>query len=248
MLRSFKELIDYVLAADDGHIGRCRDFLFDDRRWTVRYMVADTGKWIPNKKVLISPISLGEPDWASKLFRVNLTRKQIEQSPDIDSDAPVSREYETSLIEHFGFPPYWVGGGLWGAAAVPNAMIPLKGATLATDDRAQEPEHSLRSVSQVTGYYIEAKDGDIGHVEDFIVNDDTWAIQYIVVDTRNLLPGKKVLVAPDWVKEVRWSDNRMAVDLTREQIEQSPKYDPNAPINREFEERLYDFHGRPKYW
>ena len=249
MLRSTNSMIDYVLAAKDGQIGRCRDFLFDDRRWTIRYMVADTGKWIPNEKVLISPMSLGTPDWASRLFQVKLTMEQIKDRPDLDSNAPVSREYETRWFEHFGLTPYWVGGGLWGSAATPNAAVPLQDAAVATEKEPSNAEHTLRSTQEVTGYRIEARDGDIGHVEDFIVHDDSWTVQYIVVDTRNLLPGgKKVLIAPDWVEDIRWSDNRMVIDLTREQIKDSPEYDPNAPVNRKFEERLYDFYGRPKYW
>jgi hypothetical protein len=106
----------------------------------------------------------------------------------------------------------------------------------------------LRSTQEVLGYYIHASDGDLGHVEDFIVDDDNWTIRYMVVDTRNWLPGKKVLVAPEWITEVSWGESKVYVDLTQDAIKDSPEYDPTETVNRLYEERLYDFYGRPKYW
>jgi hypothetical protein len=247
MMRSVNELSNYVLEAEDGEIGRCKDFLFDDKRWTVRYMVADTGKWLLGRKVLISPISLGEPDWNSRLFAVRLTKKQIEKAPGLDEDAPVSRQYETNWSQYYGWPYYWDGFHTWGAVNYPGALYKekiLENKTIGIDSG---DEH-LRSFHEVMGYHIQANDDEIGHVEDFIIDDVTWTIRFMVVDTRNWLPGRKVLITPTWISSVNWAKRKVRVDLTREQVMGSPEYDPSAPVNREYEARLYDFYGRPKYW
>ncbi len=247
MLRSTKELKGYVLQATDGEIGRCADFLFDDEQWTVRYMVADTGKWIPDKRVLISPISLGEPEWAAKRLSVLLNKDQIENAPPLQNHEPVSRQHERLLLRHYGHPYYWVGSGLWGLGTTPEA---LREHAMTEPEKLSEPDEDphLRSVQEVTDYHISATDGEIGHVEEFVLDDENWVFRYMVVDTRNWLPGQKVLVSPRWVEDLDWSEGTVSVDLTREQIKKSPDYDPSIPINREYETRLYDFYGRPVYW
>lgn len=251
MLRSMEELEGYVLEATDGDIGRCKDFLFDDRAWVVRYMVADTGTWLPGRKVLISPISLGEPDWQSRHFPVMLTKDQIRTSPDLTHDEPVSRQYEAELFSHLGYLPYWGGTRAWGASTVPRRLrvteVEDSSSGVAV---AIEPEGNpnLRSLDEVTGYRIEARDDEVGHVEDLIVGDDEWIIRYMVVDTRNWLPGRKVIVPPQWIEGFDWEQKTARVDLTKEQIENSPEFEPGAAVNREYETRIYDYYGRPVYW
>jgi hypothetical protein len=248
MLRSVKEIYNYVLEAEDGEIGRCKDFLFDGELWTIRYMVADTGKWLPGRKVLISPISLGEPRWINRRFQVKLTKKQIENSPSLDSDAPVSRQFESKWFGYYGYPYYWGGAGVWGIADYPNPLFVQKELEAASEEISDAADSHLRSAIEVTGYHIQATDDEIGHVEDFILDDETWTIRYMVVDTRNWLPGRKVLVAPAWINSIDWSERKVGVALTRKQVKNSPEYDPSAPVNREHEARLYDFYGHPKYW
>jgi hypothetical protein len=252
MLRSSKDLFGYVLSAKDDDIGRCKDFLFDDKWWAVRYMVADTGKWLPKRKVLVSPVSLGQPDWSSHRFPIRLTKEQIESGPPLEHDAPLSRQYEQRYMDHFGFPHYWAGGALWGPSQLP--MVPFEpagageAATVSKTRTRPIGDGILRSMDEVTGYHIQATDDDVGHVEDFIVDDASWAIRYMVVDTRNWLPGRKVIVSPDWVDSVDWATRQVAVSLAKSEIKKSPKYDPATPINREYEAKLYDFYGRPHYW
>jgi hypothetical protein len=247
MLRSVKEIRNYVLKAKDGEIGRCKDLLFDDSFWAVRYMVADTGKWLTDRKVLISPISLGKPDWDSKLFPIRLTKKRIENSPVPDEDAPISRQHEIRWHKYYGWPFYWGGTYAWGAVPYPGELYDKNSQENETDEVDLGDDH-LRSVNEVTDYRIQATDVEVGHVEDFIVDDETWIIHYMVVDTRNWLPGKKVLVAPTWIDSVDWAENKVSVSLTAEQLKNSPEYDPAAPVSREYEVRLYDYYGRPKYW
>lgn len=253
MLRSVKYLYNYVLGAEDGEIGRCKGFLFDDEHWTIRYMVADTGKWLPGRKVLISPLSLGDPKWATREFPVKLTKDQIEKAPPLDKDAPVSRLYEQKQFDYFRWPYYWAGGSVWGPMPYPYVQAsPLPEDELQKIRQEQEnihPEGShLRSVEEVNGYHIRAQDGEVGHVEDFIIEDDVWTIRYMVVDTRNWLPGRRVLVSPGWITSMSWIEKEVGVDLTVEAIKNAPEYDPSSPVNREYEVRLYDFLGQPKYW
>lgn len=250
MLRSIKEITGYKLAALDDKIGRCKDFLFDDKTWTVRYMVADTGRWLPGRKVLIPPTALGEPEWASKAFPIRLTKQEIEEAPALEVHAPVSRQYEQQYYKYYGWPYYWAGVYATNPGAYPNPVYESVFDALTGQDVDDEAltEPGLRSVDEVKGYHIHARDGEIGHVEDFIVDDATWIICYMVVDTRNWLPGRKVLVAPGWISGVNWAESEVSVDLPRESIKNSPAYDPSKPINRAYEERLYNYYGQPIYW
>jgi len=245
MLRSLKELFYYNLASKDGEIGRCKDFLFDDRFWTIRYMVAETGKWLPGRKVLVSPISLGEPDWGARLFPVRLTKKQIEDAPGLDQDAPVSRQYEMAWTQFYGWPHYWGGPLAWGSAPLPD-MVYDERLTDKQSRGVRSGDDNLRSADEVTGYHIQATDGEIGHVEDFIVDDATWTLRFLVVDTRNWLPGKKVLIKISWVDSVNWLERKVTINLPRETIKNSPEYDPSIPVSREYEELLGDFYRRAK--
>ncbi len=247
MLRSLKELINYRLQATDGTIGSVDDFLFDDRMWTIRYLVANTGGWLKGRLVLIAPKSLKAPDWQSRHLPVDLSRKQIEDSPSIFSDAPLARQKELQLAQHYNWPVYWAIDGLGGFGAAPIAT-PVEPPPGEARPPEEEGNPHLRSVREVLGYRIHAKDGDIGHVDDMIVEDDNWVLRYLVVDTRNWLPGRKVLLAIDWIDDVSWPDAKVVVGQSRAEIQDSPEYDPSAPVNREYEEVLHDYYGRPRYW
>ena len=241
MLRSSRELIGYVLNAKDGSIGRVKDFYFDDEAWLIRYMVADTGTWLLGRKVLIIPDMLCEPDWSRHIFPVKLTKDQIKKSPSIEKEKPVSRQNEIELLDFYGWAPYWATTGTAVQAAIPT-LLPRS-----VIKRGKIDPH-LRSIREVTGYNIHATDNGIGHVDDFIVDDKWWAIRYMVIDTRNWLPGKKVLISPDWIERVHWEERTVHINHDRETIKNSPEFDPSEPVNRECECRLYDYYGRPKYW
>jgi hypothetical protein len=163
----------------------------------------------------------------------------------VDADKPVSRQNELEIHEYYGLGPYWLPGGPHGVDAVTEESVEKK--KKPSRGRKRINRH-LRSVKEVNGYHIRAADGEIGHVEDFILDDDDWTVRYMVIDTQNWLPGKKVLISPAWVEEVKWPERKVRVDLSRELIKNSPEYDPDEPVNKRFEERLYDYYGRPKYW
>jgi len=249
MLRSTKELRGYTIRATDGNIGKVHELLFDDLAWIVRYLVADTGNWLPGRKVLLWPGVLGQPDWQSQALPVGLTREQVEHSPAISTDEPVSRQMEMDLHTYYGWTPYWRGGlptfGLGAAAAAETIAGELQ---QKDEEDEQESDPHLRSTREVIGYHIQARDGEIGHVEDLIVEDETWFIRYLVIDTRNWLPGRTVLVAPAWAEQISWIHRKVYLDLSRESIKNSPEFDPSIPVNREYEVQLYDFYGRPYYW
>ncbi|MFZ0545827.1 MAG: PRC-barrel domain-containing protein [Candidatus Promineifilaceae bacterium] len=258
MLRSIKELIHYKLKAIDGEIGQVNDFYFDEQSWTIRYLIADTGTWLTGRKVLIAPEALKQPEWAEEQFPVALKKEAIENSPSIEADKPVSRQHEIELSEFYGWSPYWRYWSQNPTMGTPILMTSVHPPT--TKDIGVDPAGSinkivethndpyLRSINEVRGYHIQALDDEIGHIDDFIVNDETWRIQYMVIDTRNLLPGKKVLIAPTWVTSVEWEESLVTVELHKDTIKNSPEYDPDQPINRSYETVLHDYYGRPYYW
>lgn len=259
MLRSIKDMIGYPIDALDGEIGRCDDFLLDDEHWTIRYLVADTRKWLAGRRVLISPYQFGNPDLATfrRHFPVNMTRQRIKGSPELDADAPVSRRYEMEMARYYEYYPYWVGTGVWGAgvalpmgaAAMGAAASPAVPDDLKPEDDGVDPGDShLRSAGEVMGYHVSARDGEIGHVEDFIVETTSWTIRWLVVDTRNWLPGRKVIVSPDWFKTIDLGGKTIGVDLDQEPIKNAPEFRPHAAVNRDYEGELYDYYGRPTYW
>jgi hypothetical protein len=243
MLRSIKELTSYSLLLDEERAGRCRDFLFDDKEWVLRYAVVDLQP--SHKSVLLPPSRLGEADWEKQLFHLKLSRKQLDSSPGLDENAPVSRVKEREFATHFGWEPYYIRLSF---PRTPTPMGTKEESGGAATSVEHEPDVHLRSVDEVIGYRIEALNGKIGHVDDFIVDDETWHLRYVAVDTRTLLPGKKVLIAPKWVKSIDWEEQHMVLDLKKKQIENAPLFDPTSPINRKQETRLYDYYGRPAYW
>jgi len=250
MLRMMHEMKGFKLAATDDEFGKVSDFLFDDQHWTIRYMVADTGRWLPGRKVLISPVSLDQSDWAAKTFSVKLTREQIEQAPGLDTDAPVSREYEILYSRSFGIPYYWGYMYPWGTGSAPWDLME-QAQPLVEPPAEPKPEDAarvLRSIDEVRKYHILASDGEIGHVDDFVMDDETWAIRYLVVDTRNWLPGRKVLISPGWARSIDWAHGMVNVTMSRDAIKSSPEFDPSVPISRDYEEQLHDLYGWPVYW
>jgi hypothetical protein len=245
------EIQGFTIGATDGDVGRVDAFYFDDTSFTVRHLVVDTGGWLGGRLVLISPLALPAIDWDGKRINATLTKTQVEHSPDINTAQPVSRQQELSFYRYYGYPSYWDGPYLWGLG--PNPGMPPDSAVLDDERRweweaKERPDPHLRSSGAVIGYHIEATDGEIGHVDDFLVEDSSWAIRYMVADTRNWWPGTKVLVSPEWIDRIDWADSMVRVSVTRAQIAQSPQYDSLDPVTRDYEARLHDHYGRPSYW
>jgi hypothetical protein len=246
-----KHVKDFAILARDGELGTVVDIYFDDETWAIRYLVVDTGGWLSGRRVLISPISVIRTDWAAKQIDVALTKRQVENSPNIDTHQPVSRQHEAAYLGYYGYPYYWGGPYLWGPAFYPAGSADPRNASaeaIAARVGRESQDSHLRSTEAVSGYNIEAADGEIGHVAGFVVDEEAWAIRYMEVATRNWWPGKKVLVSPAWIERVSWADSKVYVGLSRGAIQDGPEYIESRPITREYENRLYFHYGRPPYW
>jgi uncharacterized protein YrrD len=264
MLRSMKNLEDYAIRATDGIIGHVKDFYFDDKAWVIRYLVVDTGTWLSSRKVLISPIAIGHPDWTDRVLPVSITKEQVKNSPDIDTQKPVSRQHEIRYLGYYGYPYYWEGAGLWGDGLDPSMMMtgfggfpsrphPIRSEEEMAYARAEAARHQdddphLRSCKAVMGYHVQATDGDIGHVEDLLVDEETWAVRYIIVNTSNWWLDHQVLIAPQWIQGVSWSDSTVAVNLIRQAVKDAPPYDSEILLERNQEMSIHEHYGSPGYW
>lgn len=244
MLREITSLTGYKIHATDDYIGKADDLYFDEKTWTIRYIVVDTG--LLGRKVLLSPYAIDKPDWETKELLMNVSKEQVENSPDIDLDQPVSRQQQIQLHTYYQWPGY-----MYPPTPVPEPLPPSPPPEPGTEPQFPEEDQGdphLRSAKEVKGYHIQATDGEIGHVEDFVVNDEQWVIRYLIVDTKNWLPGKKVLIAPEWCVQVNWAERDIMVKVTRETVKDSPKYEPWTVVDRKLERTLYKIHGLPGYW
>jgi hypothetical protein len=241
MLFRVEKLIGMHLHAIDGTIGRIVNVLFDDHRWALRYLVVDTGTWLEDKKVLISPFSVGDIDWFERSIQVRLSQSQIKSSPDIDTDKPVSRQRETELLGYYGYPDYLVGPMMWGISPfplIPSAPLSAPSSPPFEPDPPRA-DHHLRSLKEVHGYHLQATDSMIGHLQDLLIDPRSWAIRFIVIDTRNWLPGRQVLIPPHWIIRLDWDRKNLYVDVTRDAVKRAPDYDPGVEFSSIHEDSLY---------
>jgi sporulation protein YlmC with PRC-barrel domain len=244
MLTKAKTLKGYKLQGLDGEIGKVKEFYFDDHHWTIRYLVAETGNWLVDRQVLISPYALVALNKEEQYIAIDLTKKQIEDSPSLNSDKPVSRQFEEAYYGYYGWQIYWGGSNIWG----PYPYIRRDKIRKDSDQKKKSWDHHLRSTQEVNSYNIQATDGEIGHVEDFVIDDETWAIRYLIIDTRNWWPGKKVLVSTQWIDRVIWSELGVFINLSRETIKQSPEYTDESLLTRDYEIGLHGHYNRQGYW
>jgi uncharacterized protein YrrD len=219
MLLNLKKIAGHKITASDGDIGSVKDFYFDDKTWAIRYLVADTGTWLTGRQVLLAPYSFGKFDAVGKTLHVNLTRKQIENSPSIDTHRPVSRQYEENYYGYYGWPTYWEGDQVWGAADYPGMRPSLSAADLRTYEYPRWDDINLRSTKAVTGSTIEATDGSIGSVRSFLVDNKRWVIRDFEVETGHWYAGKEILIAPGKIQRISYSEKKVFVNLTKAEIQ-----------------------------
>jgi hypothetical protein len=245
MLRRIRDHEGWTIdARDEQDAGTLRDFYFDDESWTVRYLVIDTGSWLAGRRVLMSPAAIERVDWERGRVRLAVTREDIEDAPPTPADRPITRDYESAFAAYYGYPLYWSGPGFPEPAVTPMVAPAL--ATLAEEQRRrQEDAQHIRSVNEVSGYHIAATDGEVGHVEDFLFDDATFHIRYLIVDTSNWIGGRTVVLAVDWVTGVDWPRRQVHVDVAREAVKDAPRYDPGAVIDSAYEARLAEVYRRP---
>jgi hypothetical protein len=233
MIQSVNQLYRDKLGASDGEIGGVKDFYFDDQNWAIRYIVADTGSWLPGRQVLLSPRALGQLYQPGKLLFVNLTRQQIEDSPAIETHQPVSRQYEQRYYEYYGWPDYWQGDGLWGHSGfpmvTPPSVTPMSEQTEANGTKAERAAAHMRSTQAVQGYSLQATDGITGHVSGFLMDDQSWSIKQLIVKTGHRLTGKEVQIPTKHVSRISYEESTVFVNLTKLEVEQSSAPMSNSP-------------------
>ena len=236
-LRKLSDLINYGFMATDGEIGHFKQIYFDDLHWQVRYLVLQTGNWLMGRQVLLVPAAINKIDDNNKRIHVDISCEQIEKSPPVDSQQPVSQHYQQQYYSYYGWEPYWTTDPLF--LEIPP--VP----PLITPEQAQKPDNPhLRSSEEVTGYKLETMDGPVGHIEDLIVDNQTWAVRYLEIDTRNLLPGRHVLMSPAWVEQVDWAKRHFEIELPKELVKNAPEYGPEQIISRDYELALYRHYGK----
>ena len=257
MLRRKADIDGYAIHASDGSIGTVVDFLFNDSTWLVRWLVIDTGHWIPGRKVLLPPSALANVNHIARQFSVRLTKQQVKDCPDIEADRPVSRQMESTIYNYYGWSPYWgagsylglvgYGGGYMGSSAATRPSPELMQREQDIDDAQRSKEDpTLRSANEVAGYHIHASDGEIGHVGDFLIEDDDWSIHYLIVDTTNWWLGKKVLISPMSVQNIDWTNRQVNLGADRQKVKDSPAYDPSMTVDPAYEEKMLKHYGNPQ--
>lgn len=241
--RRVRDITALTLHAIDGQVGSVQELYFDDQNWKVRYLIINTGGWLLGRNVLIAPIAVAGIDDAGSSMRINLRKGQIEQAPPIEKAKPISRRYEEAYYKHFRWAPYWQSGTTALGTPIPYPEPPPM--NLDEPALSESPEKShLRSSAEVTGYGIHTQDGEIGHIEDLVVDDEDWIVRYVEVDTRNWLPGKKVLVQTGRIKQIDWQSQSVTMSLTRHAIQSAPAYDPSKLITPDYEIQLFKHYGK----
>ena len=245
MLSKAKTLQGYKLSSLDGVMGTVKEYYFDDQYWAIRYLIADTGNWLKDSKMLISPYALTAVNKEDEQIAVNLTKNQIEASPSLDIDKPVSRQFEKTYCRYYGWPMYWYGSRMWGYCD--SIMRDHKKWKKPAQSEKARDTH-LRSSDAVIGCHIQASDGEIGHVEDFIIDDEMWAIRYLIIDTVNWWSGKKVLISPRWIERGSWDEPKVLINVPRESIKQAPEYTGISLLTRDYEDKLHQHYNHQVYW
>ncbi|MCS6302695.1 MAG: PRC-barrel domain containing protein [Nitrospira sp.] len=241
--RRVRDIAALTLSAIDGRMGSISELYFDDQNWTVRYLIVNTGGWLSARNVLIAPIAVAGIDDADASMRINLRKEQIEQAPPIEKAKPISRQYEEAYYEHFRWAPYWQAGTTVLGTPIPYPDPPPMNVDEPVFFESPEKSH-LRSSAEVTGYGVHAQDGEIGHIEDLVIDDEDWNVGYVEVDTRNWLPGKKVLVQTGRIKQIDWYSRSVTMSLTRHAIQSAPAYEPSMLITPDYEIQLFKHYGK----
>lgn len=239
MLIQASSMSGYSIHASDGNIGTVTDLLFDDDTWLVRWLVVDVGRWLLGRKVLLPSTALGHLDIAGEKFSVRLSRQQVKASPDIDTNLPVSRQMEACIYDYYGWRPYWSNGFYLGGFGYPAASLSSEPDL----DAAPNADRRLRSANEIKGYHIHATDGEIGHVEDLLIEDGDWSIHYLSVKTSNWWVGRDVLISPRSVQDIDWQERRISLDVDRTRVKGSPPYDPITQLDRLYERQFHDYYG-----
>jgi hypothetical protein len=234
MMYGVRELLGYDLLGTDGQIGNLHEFYFSDEDWDILYLVAGRGRLLPGRKVLISPLVVHRPHKSSRIVELDISQEQIRAGSAATNQHALCHHMQIQLSRYYGWADY--------AGRVVMAEAEL-------NEKSGSVRPLLRAIGEeVLGSSVQAVDGKIGHVEDCIVDDETWIIRYLVVRSTDPSRDANILLSPQWIDTPDWQVPRFHVGFTLEAIRNSPEYDPCTPLTRDCEEKLYSFFGRLKYW
>ncbi|WP_053217097.1 PRC-barrel domain-containing protein [Virgibacillus senegalensis] len=255
MLYYASSLSDYQLKATDGELGKVKELYFDDKQWVLRYFGVDTRKWLPGKKVLLSPRSLQTVDDENRVIELSSDKETVRNSPSLDETSPLTREYEMNLTRYYGWAPYWTGGFLWGREDVPlvGAVTNSEQAIDIQENReetlAEELTHNLREIDElIEKFTVHASDGKIGSINDVLLDGESWKLRYLVVKNSQDFSWKYSLLSPDWTQSVDWVDYNLYLDVTRETVKNGPGIEEKQEISRGTEQDLHTAYGKQTYW
>ncbi|MFW5897624.1 MAG: PRC-barrel domain-containing protein [Halanaerobium sp.] len=258
MLRKLKNLKGFTIHGRDGDLGKARDFYFDQHRFIMRYLLVDTGNWLKHEQTLISTDSFKEINYENNEILVDLSSDELEEAPSLEKNKPISKLMEEKVVKHFEWPLYWSthhptdGPSIQSGSLIRKKLFNFENLDdQEKEEKEKEIESNLRSFNEVRGYHIQAQDKEFGHLEDLFVDEENWIIRYLLIDTRNILPGKDVLIAPEWLKNISWNKEKIYVSKTKEEIKNAPEYREEKTdnlVHRSYEEKLYDHYDELKYW
>jgi len=250
MLMSSSFVNEINIEASDGLIGVIKDVLFDDATWLIRWLVVDTGDFLQERRVLLPPSVVVDADCPAKKFSVSLSKQQVKNSPDTDTAKPVSRQMEANLYDHYDHDPYWAKGLYMagygfsgGVLAPPLSLGTMRRSREQAQSLPRDGDPRLRSMHEVTGYHIHARDGEIGHVDDFLLEDSDWSVHYLVIDTKNWWPGKKVLISPLSIRTTDWARRSVNLDIDRAGVRGGPAFDTSTTIDRAYEAEFHKYYA-----
>ena len=250
MKLSLKEILGYNIETYDQVTGEIKDFLFDDEYWIIRYVDAGLGINLPDRRVLVPQTFLKETDWDTQNFKVTLSREGLATCPALDKFQPISRLYEEELNKHYRIANYWARN-----YNSPNNEVDKMTHFNLPDQKfnaapklikENQMDTNLRSFNEILGYDILTPDGNLGCVEDLLIDSDNWEIISIILDTSKNQPwSKKVIIASTWIEEISYMDRQIKISLAIKEVENAPEYDPLAPVNEVLEKRFYNYLGKP---
>lgn len=250
MILSIKDLFDYKLMTADGEAGEIKDALYDERDWVLRYVVVETGGWLSGRELLIPPSVLGAPDSARREFPVSMTRDQLSNSPPREAGEDITRRHEEDLYRYYGWEPYWVPEGamgpLPGTVMVESPEEAAETQTAVLEERHAEPR--LRSIKDTLGFKVHGVDEDLGKVDNFLMDDETWDVRYVVLNTGGLFKSRRVPISVRWINNLDWENHALHLDLGKKDVHDSPDWDESLPLPRQYEVDLHSHYGRPGYW
>jgi hypothetical protein len=243
------EIVGYNILATDGVAGTTGDLLVDRVGWIVRYLVVNAGEWLPERKILIHPAALGQPDWAGRSLPVNLSREKIQSSPSLSHDEPILRNYESLLHEHYGWRPYWLAkipGDRPVGPTIQTDIPPEPSEAESNTEPSSDISSQLSSANEINGFELKTGDGEYGQVFDVLVDDTDWVVRYLCVKLRRIVPEKAVLVPYTIVEDVLWDRSRVEVNVSVDTFIRAPEYDASRPVDANYESVLVEYYERTK--